>query len=184
MEKYYFIFVSILFVFLQACVPPPKTELENRDSPFFDLKAFVKEQSELLESQNKKVHKTLTIHGETEQTTLEKMDWNKELILIVESDINKAVLYDVYQVDSTESKISYTTKDKMQKVKEITISKSGEEISQIEVKFEEQNLIYHSARQMTLALKEGLINEFTIIGYQKVVTDDTLQYKLVDKLIE
>ena len=104
--------------------------------PFFDLKTFFKE--ELVKLQTiKKVTKKINLNGKIEEKTFETLNYEEELSIFINSDINKNAWFDKYTIDSTFNiqkelvSISYSAKDEDLKTKKIDINFSNKQPTEI-----------------------------------------------------
>ena len=178
MYKYFF--YLFFLVILIACQKP---EIDNSTVvSYFDLPAVISTQQKQLKEQHAGIEKNLKVNKKLENIKIDSVDWDKELQLFVEANINKPVLIGSYKVDEKKegdlSKITYTTLDDKNKVKELIVTKTGEVLNTVEVDWVESNPIYHSEKQMKLDFENNKLLQFTIDGYQKMVADDTLYYNL------
>jgi len=97
----FFLFLY-LTIFISACNLPSTQETNRPQTTFFDLKGFFKEEAKYLEEQGVKIQKTIQ-HNQTKETqTILPKDWEKELLLFAESDLNKPSWTDKYVLDSTD----------------------------------------------------------------------------------
>lgn len=137
----------VLFV-LFSC----KEELleSNKSKHFFDLKAFVKSQAELLSKQGMPVIKKVAKGGKSEQVTLSKLNWEQELNLIAESDLNRPSWKNHYDIDTARSDdsyvVTYTGQNKDLAVKRIvlTFRNSDHAFMALTIEKSSENFLYTS----------------------------------------
>jgi len=185
-KERYFLIATFLMLGLVSCQPPqnPTEEAAVVAKPYFDLVGFLDKQEKHLIAHEAGLRKEMNINGKSEKVLEDSVDWAKELMLFTEADINKSVLFNTYQIDSTANKITYKALKKKHKIQWISVKKSGNFISEVNIKFEEKNLIYHSEREMTLSLQQEELSGFKIQGYQKMWADDTLKYELHAEVVK
>jgi len=172
----------ILFVFLFACNSLQPEESAKIDSPYFDLPQLVEKQLSMLTASPAALRKKLEVNKKIEEIDLTTVDWEQELKLFEEANINKPVLRGAYAV--TEEKIdgleqtSYKSKEQDNKVQHLLVKKKAGQVVSVNVLWKDTNPIYVTQKQMTMELEEGKLSSYQIKGYQKMVADDTLFFKL------
>ncbi|OAV44236.1 hypothetical protein A3850_006890 [Lewinella sp. 4G2] len=83
---------------LSTCGSAPEGgEVQTAD--FFDLKGYIAAEVERLNGQPLRVHKTITLNGETEVKILDDLDYEKDLGLFAGADINRNAWVDKYATD-------------------------------------------------------------------------------------
>ncbi|TXF89021.1 hypothetical protein FUA23_12085 [Neolewinella aurantiaca] len=98
-----FILLISLTLLLSACISEG-TEVDNSPSPFFDLEGYIAAESARLSSLRPKVEKTITLNGETEAKEITDINFENDLRLFKEADINKPAWHDKY--DTKEKTLS------------------------------------------------------------------------------
>ncbi len=179
-------FLSFLCI---ACVPT--TDISNAEKKYFDLTKFVQQQTEMLNAQKRKVKKQVNLSGQADEIQTDTLDWEKELALFREADINSPSLRDSYEIseDKVNGIVIYTAKEEKQKVREISII-FGENntvekvnIKEIKIVFSEDNQLYEIQRTMEMQLKNNLLSAYSIKGFQKVILKDSLVYDISATLV-
>lgn len=88
-----------LFAMLVACGGQDADgDISAIDPNFFNMKEFVETQKELMAGTS--IKKTVSVNGIEETKDLVEVDWALELAPFEQSNIDKAALWDTYQVDT------------------------------------------------------------------------------------
>lgn len=179
-------YVPFLFflVSCSACVPTSATK--ETDKKYFDLIAFVDKQISELNTQKMQVRKKILLNNETDEIQTDTLNWEKELALFRESDINSPSFRDSYQIeeDKANRSVTYTAKESKLKVKEIKLIFDEHSqidkvsVKQIKIFFSEDNQLYELQRDLVMELKNNLLSAYAIKGFQKVILKDSLIYQI------
>ena len=89
--------LSFLFNACQNDTP----QYKGQKTVFFDLKGYFKTEIERLKIDVKKVKKTVTLNGKSEEKVLENLNFEEELAPFIASDINRPAWSDNYMVKIT-----------------------------------------------------------------------------------
>jgi hypothetical protein len=134
---------SLLVVFLAACKP------DTKETNFFDLKGYFTKEAARLQKQNKPVFKTVEHNGVVESKKVNIVDWNAELILFKESDINKPAWSSSYDVTSDSSITIYKAKDADLRTKELIIKRANGKVKWILVYNHVKNMLYETHEKLS-----------------------------------
>lgn len=149
-------------ILLSAC--SQNSEPSRQQKYFFDIAGYFQRQAEILK--NKKVLKTVQKNGVSETKTLEISDWQQELALFTEADINKPAWKNSYKVDSGANKLLYTAKEADLRVQKITINFANEgQVKQIAISTQSTNLLYHTTENLLFVADSA----YRIEKHQKVL---------------
>jgi len=156
-----FIVFFIINIFLSACneIATPATQ-GDKPNIFFDLKGFFQKEKAHLEKINS-FKKIVSIDGVSEEKTLTKLDFEKELSIFIASDINRPAWSDKYKVDSTFTeknqltKLTYTALDNSLKTKVLTIDFLNNIASKIAIEKSTDNTIAQSKQFLTYNIGKG-----------------------------
>lgn len=182
-----FFTINILLIGLFSCKTKPE---QKQDYPSFELEELIDEQIELLSKEEFVLHKTTVLNAKVEEVQLkpDSTSWRKELSIFKSADINKpglipfytytqleinGLLEDQYVLnDSGRSETTYLR---------ILKHRSTRQISRITAVQKVVNPIYESSRKMELYFKESegagiLLDSFSINGYQKMVSQDSVVF--------
>lgn len=89
-----------LSISLNACQNEPP-QYKGQKTTFFDLKGYFKTEIDRLKQDIKKVKKTVTLNGKSEEKVLENLNFEEELAPFIASDINRPAWSDYYMVKTT-----------------------------------------------------------------------------------
>ena len=178
--------ILFLLVFaITSCSLPEQKGGDQVTKKYFDLDSLMQIQMEQLESLNPKVNKSLTIGGKKEEKTVKNVDWNNELSVFLNSDINKPKLLDQYSAKKTthgsDILLSYDFIKKgvtgVQKML-ITKDKSTRHIQSVEIENLERNAIFSSHKNIDLTFKDNQLASYSMKGFDKVAMRDTMWYEV------
>ena len=176
------------FVIVTACVPTSANK--DAEKKYFDVAGLIHQQISELNKRKPKVEKNTSLSGEQGKISTDTLDWNKELALFKEADINSPALRDSYEIieDKASKTVTYTSKEEKLKVKEIKLQYNENSqitalnINQLKIIFAENNQLYEIQRVMEMTLKNSLLNSYSIKGFQKVAMKDSLVYEINAKV--
>ncbi len=154
--------LSILLFLFSSCSSSPD-EQAPKQNYFFDIAGYFKQQAATLA--NKQVVKTVSKNKDAESKTLVIENWDQELQLFTECDINKAAWKDSYQKDSTTNVVTYSATDPELRVKSIKINFAGDRPAKIEINTQSKNLLYHTTENLVF-VPDSL---YQITKHQKVI---------------
>ena len=139
---------TLIFTFyLSACKPDLKET--GRGIKYFDLKAYFKARVSKLTTQNRPVLKTVTHNGVTETKTVHIDNWERELNMFSESDINKPAWKDSYSVQNTGGSLIYMAKDPELQTREIIVNKDKDKVKWILIFNHTKNILYETREKLT-----------------------------------
>lgn len=166
-----------------------------RGNSYFDLKHLLEEQQNLLDSLSPELIKIAFLSGQpdTVRFSPDSTDWVRELDIFFELDLNSPVLRDQYSITEYDSvggyKITiYERKDqKKDGVQFLKMVEKERDILIIEGVYHEKSLLYDTYRrlQLQMAKDNGInkISNYSVIGRQKMIFQDTVRYKIVGKIV-
>ncbi len=111
--------IAVLFI-VSGCTGPAGNPKENQSNYFFDLKGYFTREAARLSAAGKPALKEVIRNGSVERRNL-MIDWNTELALFRESDINKAAWKDSYRATRSGSTTTYTATDDDLRTRKITL---------------------------------------------------------------
>jgi SHS2 domain-containing protein len=133
--------ICLLTVFAQACKPEVK---DNGVAKYFDLKKYFTNEAVRMEKLHPSVLKTVTYNNQTEQKTLAIKNWQRELGLFTESDINKPAWKNSYKVITAGDATVYTAIDTNLRTRKMIILSKANAVKQIEIFNFTKNLLYQT----------------------------------------
>jgi hypothetical protein len=139
------LWAAFLFLLLLGC------QLSGSDTtsgdgegrqPFFDMRGYFTRQIEQLQDQQPPVRKTITFNHETDTQMLDSLDYDRELEVFLNADINRAAWWDRYRIDSSFNdrnqldSVTYTAIGEDLRVRRLKVEYKNGEVNQIEVQSE------------------------------------------------
>lgn len=155
-------------VFLTSCGGDSQTETVSK---YYDLKSFTENIVQNLSETKPDVSKQWLYNSEKEEKRTNDIDWEKELKLFLDSDINKSSYVTSYDSVVTADKITYTLKPSEKlPVKELSIAFDSLKIpkSILSVK-ESENYFFKTKTRSTLNLENGQLQSYSISAVQKLL---------------
>jgi hypothetical protein len=129
-----------------ACKPEIKET--GAELKYFDLKEYFKNEALRLTRLNLPVKKTVAHNGDTESKTVPITNWEKELNLFTESDINKPAWKLSYTVTATPDSVVYTARYPELKTREIIIRKKDGKVTGIIIENDTHNILYTTTEKL------------------------------------
>ncbi len=145
----------LLLAALAGCQPVAETT-EEKDSEllFFDLKGYMQQEIKRLEQAQPNVNKTVAINDKTETKELSGLNYNRELEIFINADINRQDWFDKYRADSTFqdnqlTAIQYTALAETLRTRLLKLDFQNGAISKIYIENGGKNMAAGSAQQLT-----------------------------------
>jgi hypothetical protein len=172
-----------LIILFSAC-SDMKMKPQTTTHQYFDMVAFMKTVLANLETSKVKVRKVVAANGIKEIIDTKDADWKQELALFIETDINKAVLKDMYFVNKNSKFSEYTALESNAKVQRIKIKgTSVDKPEEIEIDLIDKNQLYQTSKKLTMKFNSGKPISYTISGEQKVIFKDALSYEMIAEMM-
>lgn len=151
--KYYLVLSGIL-LFCNCCDLSSTKSKNLSKRTFFDLKSYFIKEAAFLKANNFRIKKKIMLFEETEEHIYEVNDWEKELSLFIESDINKSSWKDRYSLDSTNNKsgitlLHYQAKDEQLFTQVLDIELKNKKVHSIMIINRVSNNVYESQQYLT-----------------------------------
>jgi len=137
LNKFSLLFLSFLFC-LTACVDTSTSDNTVVEKPFFDLKGYFTQEIKRLEGK-KNVTKKALFNGKEESKLIENPNFENDLVIFSNTDINRTAWLEKYSVDSTFNTqqkltaIDYAALDYKLKTKSIRVEFANNTVSSIEI---------------------------------------------------
>ncbi len=164
MTRILFGFLSITF--LLGC----QTKSDIKIDKYYDLAGVVEAQKSVLN--NKKVKKTWQINSEKETKTVDSLDFDKELSMFLESDINKKAYLLSYDSVVSQSDTKYFLKGSEDlPTKSITVKRENNN-TEIVIEKNIQNYLYTTNHLLSLKMKNDTLVNYKIETTQKLFWGD------------
>lgn len=171
MLKKYLVIVLALCCF--SC--KPKADNTNTTLLYFDVKDFFKKEAERLTKLNPTVEKLVSVDGSIERKTLKINDWEKELTIFANADINKAAWRGSFDIKKLNNVTHYYANDDKIPVKEISVEELNNQPETIIMVIRDKNILYTS--NDTLIYKPNI--SYQIKKQQKIKFLDLKRYEIL-----
>lgn len=169
------------WVFLTVACSPFSAEKAATQN-YFDLKNFISHHVRQLTEENPTVFKKISFSDKQETTQQKISDWEKELALFLDADLNKPVLKGMYsmQISAENDTIitTYVANAFTDGVEKMQIWQKSQEIIRIVVVTKKYNYLYENQKKLELLLDSGRLKEYIIDNRQKVRGSDTDYYRV------
>lgn len=189
LRKLLFTGFAIAFSGLSGCDEPenlPRTE----QTAYFDVPGFINSQINRLEKEPVNLQKTVGLESKKQETqTINKPDWETELALFREIDLNKKALEGSYTQTKTVlpegEKLLYTLNaDVSAPIVSLEVWKNKQgQVKWLQAVYEQKNTLFYNREIRTLETNgQEQIKAYQISGVQKVLLFDSLAYQVASKL--
>lgn len=133
---------GLMAVCLSACKP------EIQKTNFFDISGYFTKEAARLKAANKPILKTVEHNKVSETRKISIHDWDAELSLFKNSDINKPAWSNSYSVSGDGGITIYKAKDRDLKTHEIMIKQENGKVKWIVIYSSTQNLLYKTLERL------------------------------------
>ncbi len=129
--------------------------------PFFSMSTYIDQEIERLESAGTHLEKSITFNGAEESQTLEDVNYERELEMFRQADINRPAWLDKYEVDSIMGDgqlqaILYRALDETLRIQELRIEHGvNQSIQRIQVNSRSNTVLSDSEQELIYAPEEG-----------------------------
>ena len=164
----YFALIFALAVVMGACQPTSSETIGEVAYPFFDLKGFFESEINRLNQKNGFAKQT-AVNEVQETKQLDSLDFEKELNIFLDSDINRIAWFDKYSIDSTVNAgqlvaLQYKAKEDRLVIKNIQIDFENQAVTRIRIDREADtaladtdiNLTYEPQKGYSISNKQAL----------------------------
>lgn len=133
----------LLIIFLGACKPGTQKK-QFRALQYFDLKDYIAKEAKRLSLLNPSVDKYVEVNKSGEHKKLKIADWQKELSVFADADINKSAWQGLFkQIDGKDSK-TYVSDNEKVPVKSLSIQYKNGKLSRLQILISTVNSLYTS----------------------------------------
>ncbi len=164
---------SIALLAFAGCSDTP-VDVKLSEQLYFDLKGYFDSEVQRL-AKFQKVKKTATVDGQQEERTIDSLNFEEELKIFSNADINRAAWSDKYEIDSVFNQqqqlvqLNYTSKDEDLRTKKISIDFEANAVSKVFIENSTSSAVADTKQLLTYEPEVG----YTIESHQKVsFTDD------------
>jgi len=168
------LFISLLLV---GCT---ESETQNSTKTYFDLAGLVNQQIIELNKNQPLTHKNLTIEEKKEVLNTNKIDWQKELELFLQADINKQSYQLSYNKEETPQMAIYTLKEgENLAVKSLKIIfEEDKSAKNIEALIQTENYLYQSEKHLLMTFDKNHLTHYQIEGWQELFIGKKKNFKV------
>ena len=111
---------------------------------YFNVKGYFAKEAERLKLLNPEIDKTVMVNQEQEQKKLKIADWQKELSIFSDADINKSAWQGLFKISKGKDAETYLSNDEKVPVKSLRINYKNGKIYGIEILISNANSLYTS----------------------------------------
>lgn len=187
MAKYIPFFFLGLLLATTACerpVPPTSAEAEAT----YNLTAYLQQQKQRLVAEQPMVLKSVATENEpTETIQTDKINWEDELAVFEQADLNRPALLEYYTkqetvLDNGSVAVEYTKVENSEPLVQylrLTIS-PDKQLQQLDAVLQDKNPLFFSRRSIQLQADPatGNISSYNVHGVQKLIFSDSLHYSV------
>ena len=164
----------LIIILFSSCFS--KTKETKQPKFYFDLKGYFSDLATTYNQENPEIIKIVSKNDVKESKPIKIPNWNEELALFIDADINKPAWKDSYTKDSSATKITYTSNDVDLKTQKIEISLNDGKPSKFHIETSVSNLLYQTKENLdfypdslySIQKKQNVIllgkNNYLIIG--------------------
>lgn len=142
MLKASFYNLCLILFFLGSC--SQTEEVKKSELTYFDIKGFFLNEASKLNSKETSVLKKVEKNGESEEKLILIKDWEKELNLFIESDINKPSWINSYNIEIKGDTMIYNANTPDLRARVIKIIDNDSQPKSLIIKNESSNKLYKS----------------------------------------
>ncbi len=124
-KHYFLVFTGLFVLVLFSCKPGTNTA---NGAKYFDLRGYFQSEATRLSRSNPRIAKTSVHNGDSETKQIQITDWEAELKLFAESDINKPNWRLSYSADTSGDFLIYKAKDPKLLTRDIIVKKEGNKV--------------------------------------------------------
>lgn len=174
----------LIFFFLFLSFSCHEQIEHEKNSNVFDMDFFFKNQIETLSSGEFYLNKEITHNGMVENKTIQDADWNKELALFINLNLDsKKIRMDfkpdtLFQQENT-FKIIYSPFDMEKELKKIEIFFNGKDVQKITIATGNENLLYSNHKLLTYSP----LGYYSIEGNQHTAIGQEIKFLIKGEII-
>lgn len=176
---YLTIFAGIVFLQLGlSCSNPGNI---SQKPIYFAWKQFLETEIKRLQASKAIIRKSIILNGKKEEKTLSQVDFEHELSLFFNADLNKSAYATSYDNLSENNLIWYSLKkDENLKVKKVLIKLDLAEVPEdLELIVEEKNILFSTEKKLHMHFVEGKLASYSIDGTQQLAWLAPTSYKML-----
>jgi len=162
---------------MSSCSNSP-TQNEVQTLSYFDIKGYFEGEVGKLDNENPVVYKEVIKNTQSEAKKVSINDWNKELSLFIESDINKPSWRNSYSSEKSNDTVVYKALSDDLRTREVRVVSTGDKVHSIFIENSAANELYESNEKLSY-FPDSL---YRIVKKQQVRIIGANNYEIVGKL--
>jgi len=174
---------SILFYLLAllffSCNQEKESEA-NKDFLYFDIKGYFDKEAQRLHRDNPTVLKSVGVNKNFERKTLKIGDWETELSIFSNADINKTAWKGSFKITTVQNVLLYTASEQKIPVKTVLVKKENNKVKEIKIIIHNKNILYYSSDTL-IYIPDSL---YQVNKQQKIRFFKNKSYQISGKLIK
>lgn len=156
------------FLLFSKCQNADNYNTIPKEKRYFDLQKYIATIARNTQEKNPLVKKSITDEkNKTISQDLHIKNWDNELHLFLENNLNKPVLFGQYEVVKNEKEETYTAKKQGLHTQKLIIKNISPTQKSLEIQYNDNNYLYHAQRILFLETENNLVKNYLIRGEQK-----------------
>ncbi|NLR91291.1 MULTISPECIES: hypothetical protein [Flammeovirga] len=187
------LFVRISLIITSISLLTNCSQLETFDKQdqvyYFDLKEIIENTSTALASSSAKVNKEVEYDGKKNVISSDEIDWENELEIFAEADINRPIFKDSYAVIKKEEGKNHITRYEAsgprESVRWLELKKNTEgKILNVSFKIRTDNSLFETEKNGELVFDENeMLQRYTLKGSQSIVILGDKNYEIIADVV-
>ena len=134
----------LLLIFLLGACSSGTQQKKSRALQYFDLKNYIAKEARRLTLLNPEIDKYVEVNHSGEHKKLKITDWQKELSVFSDADINKSAWQGLFKLNSDKDVKTYISDNEKVPVKSLSIRYKNGKISSLKILISTVNSLYTS----------------------------------------
>lgn len=180
-----FLILTLGFIFLQFCFSCSNPAEKAQKHLYFEWKQFLQAEITRLKSINPPIRKSIILNEKKEEKTLHQVNFENELSLFLDADLNKPAFENSYDNLSENNIIWYSLKkEENLKVKKVLIHLDNAEMPEnVEIVIQEKNILFSTEKKLNMHFTEGKLQTYSIEGTQQLAWLSPTNYKMMGVIL-
>jgi hypothetical protein len=162
------VFLGIAFIVVGISCTNPANNKQKQT--YFAWKEFLSKEITRLKASKTPIKKSIILNEKKEEKTLTQINFENELAMFLEADLNKPAFENSYDNLSEGNIIWYSLKkEENQKVKKLLIHLDNAEMPEnVEIVIQEKNILFSTEKILHMHFTEGHLQTYSIEGKQQL----------------
>lgn len=171
------------WILLAAC-SANKGDADDKKPGFFDLEALISEQVSLLTGGRASLVKEVVYGQQTDQMRLEsdeldRIFWQREMMLFSKANINRPAYTRSYQQDTQGQTTRYTALEEDLTTRWIEVTRTADNVlEQVAFHTRTNNPLLHTGMHGRITFAQGQIRAYSLSGFRKPIGADSVIYQV------